>query len=340
MPKTKEFDLGTRQVIIALKAEGFSNTYIGRRIGCHRTTVGKLVDKLETEPTLKNRIGRGRSRILGSRDMTRIKILLKRHRRQGIRKILKLFNVGRDKGISLSTLRRYIKKTLFVYRVLKKANMIRKINRKIRVKWCKNRLNLDNRDWRKWIFSDESMVVVGLEPKVRIWREKYEKYGPQQCAPKEDRKFSVMVWGGITYSGHRILIRVKGNIDSDKYEDTLRENLPTLIAPYVDGNYVFQQDNARVHTSGQMTTFFHDNAIITTSWPAQSPDLNIIENVWKMVKEDIKHIDKVPRNADELFEMIHDAWLRVPSEKIKELYESMPKRLDAVIKMKGYMSRY
>ena len=44
--------------------------------------------------------------------------------------------------------------------------------------------------------------------------------------------------------------------------------------------FIFQQDNAPVHTSKLLKTFFKENDFELLPWPANSPDLNPIENIW------------------------------------------------------------
>ena len=47
--------------------------------------------------------------------------------------------------------------------------------------------------------------------------------------------------------------------------------------------YIFQ-DNAPCHVSRRTNQWKTENDIPTLEWPPQSPDLNIIENVWIVIK--------------------------------------------------------
>jgi transposase len=67
----------------------------------------------------------------------------------------------------------------------------------------------------------------------------------------------------------------------------LEEHLPTTAAP----GTTFMQDNAPIHTARIVTNwlrnFTQENGMILLDWPPYSPDLNPIENIWKLLKDGI-----------------------------------------------------
>ena len=88
-----------------------------------------------------------------------------------------------------------------------------------------------------------------------------------------------MIWGCICYDVVGTLTNVNGNINSQKYIEILENNLwPVNVRHFPHGNYVFQDDNAPAHRS-LLSAYMEENGINATSWPAQSPDINIIQNI-------------------------------------------------------------
>ena len=47
-------------------------------------------------------------------------------------------------------------------------------------------------------------------------------------------------------------------------------------------------DNPPVHSAHTVENYKDQNEVTSVEWPAQSPDLNIIENIWLYMKGELK----------------------------------------------------
>jgi transposase len=76
------------------------------------------------------------------------------------------------------------------------------------------------------------------------------------------------------------------------------------------------------------------------NWPPQSPDLNIIENVWRILK--IRLQTRVTRihNRQELIDAVQEIWQSLTPMYIKSLYSSLPRRIRAVLVANGCITKY
>ncbi|KAI4894106.1 hypothetical protein NFI96_020168, partial [Prochilodus magdalenae] len=219
-----------------------------------------------------------------------------------------LWNKQTGADVSRSTTYRRLRELGFKSRVPAVKPMLNKKQMEKRLKWAKEHGEWTAEDWQKVVFSDESRFCISFgDQGPRVWRRGGETYN-HECV-KRSVKFpqSVMVWGCMSARGVGELCFLKKTVNAAVYQDVLETFLiPTVEEQFGEEDFIFQQDLAPAHAAKSTKDWFTKKQLEVLAWPANSPDLNVIENLWAIVKRKIR--DRKPTTQDQLKQNIATAW--------------------------------
>lgn len=320
---------------------GKSNAEIAREFDRDRSTIGRLITQMSNNPDPYHRApGRGRPRKLSERDLR----VMRRNVRSG--KLQDAADVQNTlfPDISGPTIRRALHSVGLKSYVRQKKPFLPKSALKKRLKLAHELSRWPSRRLRFIWFSDESKFNrIGSDGRHYYWGEPGESLFPQNVVQVASHGGgSVMVWGVISWNGVGRLYRIHGNVNAAAYLQILQEGLlPSLDDAGVQTwEVVYQQDNAPAHRGAQVKQWLGGKHMEILWWPPYSPDLNIIENLWSIIKRRVRKRTPFPSNVDQLWSYVEEEWYQVTVEEIQALYESIPRRVNAVIQARGGWTRY
>jgi hypothetical protein len=82
---------------------------------------------------------------------------------------------------------------------------------------------------------------------------------------------------------------------------------------------ILQDDNSPIHTTSSVQSCFeeHEDALQHLLWPAESPDLNIIEPPWSVLEGRVRSRFPPPSSLKQLEEVLHEEWYNIPLQTIQ-----------------------
>lgn len=147
-----------------------------------------------------------------------------------------------------------------------------------------------------------------------------------------------MVWAGISANAHTDLHFFERNMDSHVY---IEDIVIPYIVPYkefIGDNFILMQDNARPHVARTVIDFFDYVNIRRMVWPAMSPDMNPIEHLWDMLKRRVQKHNAQTLGA--LRNALQEEWDNLQQETIRDLINSMSRRIQELINVRGGNTHY
>ena len=157
------------------------------------------------------------------------------------------------------------------------------------------------------------------------------------CRPKHPTK--VHVWARISRRGRTGICIYEGIMKAELFIEILDKTLlPFIDGVYPDG-HKFMQDNDPKHSSRMTNQGLVDNSVNWWRTPAESPDLNPIENLWHEMKEYVRREVK-PKTKGELVEGIRKFWRTVDQAKCNKYIGHLRKVIPKVIESEGSATGY
>jgi len=238
------------------------------------------------------------------------------------------------KRISRRTVSRTLRRNKVVPRVSNRGKEISYKNLKKRVQWAKMVRHWTISEWRSIVFTDECL----LYPKRTVGRVIWHRQGApcrHEAEPNLHYK-AIKVLGFICYNGNRGLVRYEGNMRAKNYKELLERHLRDAVPQEEDPAYefIFMHDGAKYHKAKKVTDFLHDNVDVI-SWPPQSPDINIIENVWASLRNELWLRRSEIINANDVWRISREIFYHFTLVYFHSLYNSIPERIEKIIKAKG-----
>jgi transposase len=224
--------------------------------------------------------------------------------------------------------------------------LLSRTHKRLRLELAQNRQHWTVDDWKQVIFSDEALITAyAVNPHSTVWTRDTKGLNPRLVVPAVQGGGSrIMVWGCISKFGFHDLALLEGHVNSEAYITTLTDHLLPVIDTYFrDQAVVFQQDGARIHTSHATMEFLESSGVRVLEWPPNSPDLNLIEHVWHMLKSEIHKLESatsVTKLWENTMQTMNVMWAQEMTDKITRLYESMPRRIIAIIDACGGNTKY
>jgi hypothetical protein len=220
------------------------------------------------------------------------------------------------------------------------------INKKLRLDFCISHLHAHT---SQWIFIDAKYLYVYLYPKGRL-RYAWKSVGarpPAQLSAKPGAPWVFLFYGAVgqDYKSPLYFVapsppagsnakRAKDNFKSGHFIEMLDKMYQHICKAHPRGRFKMVWDHARQHTSKMTKAAIQDiQHNILQDYPPQSWDINVIENCWAMLDQELNR--SRAKCTAKWYHRIRAAWEKVDQSSINKLVDGVRDRLQSIEESKG-----
>ncbi|GFW83732.1 transposable element Tcb2 transposase [Trichonephila clavipes] len=291
--------------IIRKIEEGRKKTDVAREFDIAHSVVSRLWESFKTTGMCSRRHGRGR---------------------------------GRRKQISRKTVARRLRGGGLYARTPVVCVPLTRQHRTARLQWCRKHHNWTEQDWACVLFSDESRFSLSSDCRRQlIWRESGTAYRPENIQEKDRYPTcSIMVRAGIIINSRtRLHVVANGTMTGQRYIDEVLLPHVRLFRGAVGDKFVIMDDNATCHRTLAVQNCLDSEGIQRLVWPAHSPNLNSIENVWDALGRQVADRNYPPTNKNTLIGALTEELDKFPQHLLDNVVQSMVRRVECCITLHG-----
>ncbi|CAH2087783.1 unnamed protein product [Euphydryas editha] len=288
---------------VSLVEQGMTHREVATILNVPRSSMQYALKRYQQTGLCTRRPGSGGVRCTSARDDRFIVLETLRNRFLTAVEIQQRLQISRNVNVSERTVRRRMEEVNSRARRPARGPQLLPQHRAARLQFAREHANWSHEQWARVLFTDECRIALNApDGRQRVWRRKGERYLAITTTPTVSfGGGSIMIWGGVSSDARTELVIVNNALTATRYiEDILQE---------------------------------HDV-------PFGGPDLNPIEHIWDKLKRTIKTASNPPQTLSQLRDAALTAWRDLSQLDIKNVIQSMPDRMQAVIRARGGNTRY
>jgi transposase len=317
-----------RLAAFKLHHQGKSTGAIARKLKASPHFVRNAVSRLEETGSVYDRPRSGRKPALAGIERERLVKKVKGRKRQSTRKTVAQLKSKMSKSTVHRTLRGA---GLYPHR-RKRRPRLSDAQKQRRVTFA---TEFRRTDWSNHVFWDEKVFYLTHPPNPKndvVWDERGAEYFKEEQA----HPLSYNVGLAISTRGPTRVIPYEGTINSNKFMEMAEQAIEDADNMFQGERYTWLMDGASCHRSKATQAWMSQEVpdlFPYKKWPANSPDISPIENVFGYVQDQVDQ--KNPKDLKSLKRIVNSQFKQLSAEKCKKFISALPGRLKRIIESKG-----
>lgn len=329
-------------------AAGHKIRKLARKYNCTADCVRRWRDEAKKpRPNYSDAPRSGRPAALSAAERSRAR----RSARSGrsVPQVTASINQKRQKPVSTGTVRQALvdSKCPLQWAPVNRGRTLSAANMSKRFDFCQDHLNAQT---GAWLFSDSKLIYCykdGASNNTWAWQEAGQEQQQRRGGdPVVFHVFAVVGKGVKSKLVYTAPSAPKGSKQrkgkenfASKHFIAVAEQLHKTIKTWGkdSSRHPIVLDHAKPHSSDASKAAIEDMGMhIMQDFPAQSWDINIIENVWGVLDTNLKHgPPKLPSTPDGWRRRINKAWDDIPQSTIDKLVGSVKGRMQGIVEKEG-----